>query len=116
MPLFDRDRDGVDFLDEAGTDLGGQRSGARAGDEGAEVRPVEAGEIGLDGRQHLFDLFRLPRFVPLVPAPEYVLGIRIDDDALDRRRPNIDAQKEPFGKNSRTHTPVHDGLLHPQCD
>ena len=77
----------------------GAQSGrrARAGEEHLASRRRAVGEGAEDRLEHREHVLGLLRVVPLVVAPEDLLRRRVDDDGLDRRAPDVHADRElPF--------------------
>ena len=94
VQLLDGERDRVDLLDELGAQGGGQRSGPRAGDEGADLAGVQVGKGVANLHQHLQHLLRLASLVALVVRPQDRLADRVDDRGLDGGRSHVDADAD----------------------
>jgi hypothetical protein len=87
---LDRHGDGVDLLDEAGTERSGERTGARAGDQDADRRRRHVGEGGHRGVEQLAALLGLLGLVALVVAPADGARVRIEGDGFDGGRADVE--------------------------
>ena len=92
VELFDRERDGRDFLDELRADQRRQVAAARPCNEhAAGVRSNL--QVGLETAEELEGLLRLLRLVALVVRPDHLIRGRIHGNGLDRGRSDVDADK-----------------------
>ena len=94
--LLHGERDRVDFLDELGAQELGQAVAAGPGDEHARAGRVEAFDFGFEPLAEFQDLLGLLGVVPVVVAPENLVGRGINHHGLHRGRAYVHADKEMF--------------------
>ena len=103
VQVLDRERDRVDLLDELPPRRRAQRTGAGAGEEHPPAAGRMVGEGGKNRLEHRLDVLGLLRMVPLVVAPEDLLGGRVYDDGFDRRAANVHPYRETAWAAVRPH-------------
>ncbi len=93
MEFFDRERDCRDFLHEFRADLLRDPAATGAGHEHASILAINA-HLGFHAFQKLEAFLRLFRFVALVVLPKDLVDGRIDDNCLDRSRPDVESNEK----------------------
>ncbi len=100
IELLHRERDRVDLLDELRAQVSAQAVASGAGHKDAALLGLEAVDLGLESFQKLEHLLGLLGVVPLVVAPDDLVGDDIRNDGLDRGRTHV----EPNHVVSRQHS------------